>query len=237
MRAAPRPQTLTPSLLALAQGPPADERSLAPRRARNKKPRARGARGAVLESSLPRGARPAAAGAFSLGLQGFWSGRPARERRGDFRFDFQCFRALRPRERFHLVCKVFEPPQTLTPSLLALAQGPPADKCSLAPLGAQNKKPPPRGGRGAVLKSSLPRARAPRPLGRFCLFCKVFGAAGPRGSGAAIFRFDFQCFRALRPRGRFYLICKVFEPTQMLHSTAQEWSTRRFGLLVAKRAC
>ena len=77
--------------------------------------------------------------------------------------------------------------QTLTRSLLALAQGPPADECSLAPLRVEIKKPPARGAQGAVLENSLPRACALRPLERFYLVCKVFGAAGPRGSGAAIF--------------------------------------------------
>ena len=77
--------------------------------------------------------------------------------------------------------------QTLTPSLLALAQGPPADECSLAPLRVEIKKRPARGAQGAVLGNSLPRACALRPLERFYLVCKVFGAAGPRGSGAAIF--------------------------------------------------
>ncbi len=72
--------------------------------------------------------------------------------------------------------------ETLTPSLLALAQGPPADECSLAPARVQNKKRPARGGRGAVLKSSLPRAYALRPPDRF-------------GSKT----FDFQGFRA-KPR-------------------------------------
>ena len=102
LRRGPGTQTLTRSLLALAQGPPADKCSLAPLGAQNKKPPPRGGRGAVLKSSLPRGAPGPGT-------------------------------------------------QTLTPGPLALAQGPAADECSLAPLRVQNKKRPARGGRGAVL--------------------------------------------------------------------------------------
>ena len=67
-------------------------------------------------------------------------------------------------------------PQTLTPSLLALAQGPAADECSLAPLRVQNKKPPARGAGGAALGNSLPRAYASRPRERLDCDFKGFSS-------------------------------------------------------------